>query len=363
MPRSTTATQARTAQNLEDLVTRIEANPGRMINPAELAEAYESADVSRVVESLPEGLTREDLVDILKLAMLTECATETYADVFREGARRHDAPWLARFVDKVWVPDESTHTDPFRAMLLTLGFEEAELDRQIRDVQQMPYEHCCEVEPLALATFGMIQEQLTDQWHGLIANLVKPAAPHAAHIANRVKGRETLHTMWYREMAAISIAGDPGRLDNVATAIMGFKMPGNQLVPELQGQALRWMPHLGVDFALVAKDLVRNFSEVAGSPRRSGELLTEVASRRGFSVGPIPMRFARVLMARLGGFGYEVVGQAIIERVGLPLARWRQAEGAGLRSRIKERIQSAARGFVSRRVDLRTVTGETGGAS
>ncbi len=351
-----------TTKTLNLLVERIEANPGRFIDPKEMADSSEAIDVTEVLESLPDGLSRQDFVDILRLAMLTECATESYAAVFREGARVHDAPWLARFTDRTWVPDELTHASPYKAMLLSLGFGEVELDRQMADVQEIHYGHCCGITPVELTTYGMVQEQLTDQWHGLIADLIKPAAPYAARMANRVKARETQHTMWYREMTAIQVAGNPALLPLVADTIMGFQMPGRQLAPELQGRALHWMPHLKTDFTRVAKDLVRNFSAVAGSPRGSGELLADVASRRGYSIGPIPIRMAKVILRQFGGLGYEILGEAVLERVGLPFARPKDVEGQGqpgLLWRLGGRVRKAVRSSVAQRIDLRAVTGET----
>ena len=344
-------------RQMEGLVERIEANPGRLISPGEMAEATERIDLSRVEETLPDGLSRIDLVQILRLAMLTECATESYASVFREGARTYHAPWLARFTDRTWVPDELTHAMPYRSMLLSLGFSEADLDRQIADTQGMHYEHCCGMSPVSLTTYGMIQEQLTDQWHGLISAMLKPSAPHAAHMANRVKSRETQHMVWYRDMTAVQVADNPGNLSAVADAIMGFEMPGATLLPDLQGQALEWMPHMKADFGHVARELVRNFSKIAGDNRRSGELLTAIASRRGYSIGPVPLRFARALLSRVNGLGYQVLGEAIKERVGLSFA----TPGDGPRRSIAplRALRARVRTFVAQRIDLRAVTGET----
>ena len=362
MNSSPTKPSNETENALNLLVAQIEANPGRFIDPTEMTEAGETIDVAKVLENLPDGLSQEDFIDILKLAMLTECATESYAAVFREGARVHGTAWLARFTERTWVPDELTHATPYKAMLLSLGFGEAELDQEIADVQGTRYDHGSGITPIELTTYGMIQEQLTDQWHGLIANLIKPAAPYAAHMANRVKGRETLHATWYREMTAIQVAGNPALLDGVADTIIGFKMPGSQLAPELQGKVLHWMPHLKVDFARVAVDLVRNFSQVAGTARGSGELLANLASRRGYSIRPIPLRLARAMLRRFGGFGYEILGEAILERVGIPFERLKGVDEPGpthLPRRLGQRVRSALRSLVARRIDLRAVTGET----
>ena len=61
-----------TYNRLEDIVTRIEADPGRSLSPEEFEV---DIDTSTVLSTLPPGLSDDDFVGILKLAMLTECAT------------------------------------------------------------------------------------------------------------------------------------------------------------------------------------------------------------------------------------------------------------------------------------------------
>ena len=93
-------------------------------------------------------------------------------------------------------------------MFLNLGFSDAELDREIRETRERQYIHGSGDTPVHITTFGMIQEYLTDNWHGLIAGLMKNSAPEAAYIANRIKQRETLHTVWYRDMDRASSGGE-----------------------------------------------------------------------------------------------------------------------------------------------------------
>ena len=67
-------------------------------------------------------------------------------------------------------------------------------------------------------------------------------------------------------------------------------------------------------------------------------------------------------MDRLGGPGYGLIGEAILDKVGLPLPR--QSEGrldSGMRfySGAYERIRARMRKFIGERIDLRTITGET----
>ena len=359
---STYSLPATAGPKLEAMVDQIIANPGQMIDPKELEKVPEQFDVRAVVAALPDNLSEEEFVKMLRLAMLTEAGTDSYAVVFQEGAEKYNATWLSRFNEKVWVPDEHTHALPYYMMLSSLGFTEEELDRQIRELRERVYEHCCGISPVELSTFGTVQEYLTDNWHGLLATLIKPAAPEAAHYANLVKRRETLHTVWYRDMTAVQVEENPELIELVAKSLSTFQMPGTQLVPDCGPYALEWMQKLNVDFNHVAKELIRNFSESAGNVKRSGQLIVEMAVAREYPIGPFPAKFVRGAMNRLGGAGYGLLGEAVLEKVGLPIpAKWVGKPDSGIRfhTGLYESIRSRMRSFIVNKIDIRSVTGDT----
>ena len=347
------------ATRLDALVDQIEANPGPLVNPAEMRAASEGLDVREVVHHLPEGMTDEDLVGILKLAMLTECATDSYSAVFRDGAAEFDAPWLGRFNERVWTPDEHTHYTPYKLMLQSLGYSEEELDREMTEVQARNYEHCCGRSPVELTTYGIIQEYLTDNWHGMIGQMLKPTAPYAAKCTARVKRRETLHTAWYRGMTAVQIEENPEMLGMVADTIQTFQMPGTSLVPQFGSRSVEWMSKANVDFSRVARDFVRNFYEVAGSMKRAGQLFIELAAGRGVHMGPLPLDSVRRVLNRIGGPGYGLIGEAVLDKFGLPRPGAVSHPGAlGLPPRLYESVRSGVRGMVTKRIDATAIIGK-----
>ena len=350
------------APKLEALVDEIQARPGELIDVNEIRAAGDQLNVREVVDSLPEGFSEEDFVGVLKLALLTECATDSYGAVFEQGAKEWDAPWLGRFNRDIWVPDEHTHYTPYLPMLLSLGFSEEELDREMVEIREKHYEHCCGNSPIELTTYGVIQEYLTDNWHGLIAQLLRERAPYASHCANLVKRRETLHTVWYRDMTAVMVEENPDMLSMVTDTMMSFEMPGTSLVPPLGNRATEWMGKLEVDFKRMAIDFVRIFSEAAGTMRRNGELLVDIAVRRGYKMGPFPPKLVQRALNLLGGPGYGLLGEAVLERVGLPLPRdtdKNQNSGMRFYTGIYEKIRAKARTFIASKIDLRSITGES----
>lgn len=344
---------------LDKLVDSIEANPGPLLNPTELRAASDDLDIRSAIEQLPEEITEEDFIGILKLAMLTECATDSYSAVFQEGAEQFDSPWLGRFNERIWTPDEHTHHTPYKLMLQSLGYSEEELDGQMRVVRERNYEHCCGRTPVELTTYGIIQEYLTDNWHGMISQLLKPSAPYAAKCATMVKRRETLHTTWYREMTAIQVEENPEMLGLVADTVLSFQMPGTQLAPEFGARSLEWMSKANVDFSRVARDFVRNFQQVAGSMKRAGQLFVDLAAKRGMKVGPVPLTAARQVLGRIGGPGYGLLGEAMMDKFGIPRPTNESQTGPiSLPPRMYEAFRARVRGMIMQRIHTAAIIGE-----
>jgi hypothetical protein len=274
-------------------------------------------NVAAVLKTLPNDLTPDDFIGILKLALLTECATQSYEMAICQCADRSAAPWLRRFVTRVWTPDEVTHYLPYKAFLMELGFSESELDAEVKETQERQYLHYGGATALHMTTFGMIQECLTDSFHGLIANALRPAAPLAAAAVARIKRRETLHAVWYRDMTALQVEADPMAIVSIVSEVKTFRMPGTSLVPELQAQGARWQRLLGADSEQLLRDLFRFVQQTLQNVRQTGELVMKLAAEKNVRLGPVPVDVIDRALRRLGGPGYGLVGEAALERAGL----------------------------------------------
>jgi hypothetical protein len=339
-------------KKLEALVDRIEADPGRVLDPSEFEAEF---DTSKLLSTLPEGLTEDDFVGILKLAMLTECATDTYVQAISSRAREFKASWLERFNENVWKPDEYLHAEPFKRILLALGLGEAELDREIEETQAREFEHVGGDAPIHVTTFGMVQEYLTDHWHGLISRLLRPSMPAAAAMTARIKQRETLHMLWYRDMTAMQVEANPGFVKDIADELGRFRLPGNSLIPDLQSQAERWLPLMGADFGRIVRELARLLHACAGSPERLGRMAFELASWKDVKLGVLRPRHIDWAMNLRGGWGYALVGEAILERAGLSYLFKPQAKEAS-KEGMAERSRALIRTWLSRQLPV-SVTG------
>ena len=350
---------------LESLVDRIEAGPGDLIDRGELLRCQDTMDVAGMLAHLPATVTESDFVGILKLALLTESATDTYAATIDDCADRFDAAWLRRFTDKVWTPDESTHFLPYKLILLSLGFNEAELDGQIQETRERQYIHYGGSTPVHMTTFGMIQEYLTDNWHGLIGNLLEGSAPAAASVVRKVKRRETLHAVWYRDMTALQVEANPRFVDAIAEQIHEFHMPSMSLVPDLQSHGMRWQQSMGADFERNFRDLFRYVQETLGNPRLTGQLVLRLAAIKKINVGPVSSRLLDASLRRIGGPGYGIVGEAALQRVGLGYmferSTERQDSAFAPYSGIHEKVRALVRDWIAERLPppAQTVLGQT----
>jgi hypothetical protein len=331
---------AETTAMLERMVDRIEADPGKTIDP--ITYEGEIEDVKGCLTTLPEDLSEEDFYGVLKLALLTECATDLYAAAISERGREYDASWLVRFNERVWVPDEYMHAEPFKMALLSLGFSEAELDRDIADTQAGTFVHVGGDTPVNVCTFGMVQEYLTDHYHGLIAKLLKPAAPNLANMTFHIKQRETLHMVWYRDMAAMQVAANPALVHDVAYELGKFQLPGNSLIPELQAKAVDWLPKMGADFIQLTKDLIRHIYLITGSPKQMGRLAVDISEMQDYGLGALKGPHIRWALERGDGWGHALVGEALLERLGLSFLF-----KSSLHDDVRGRIRAAVRTWLA----------------
>lgn len=310
-----------TAMNqLTEYVVDLERKPrGQLVGTTNLSETIPSLQRKAVMESLPKGLTEGDFIQILQLAMLTECATDAYAAIFYESSRRFKMPWLHRFTSEIWVPDEYQHTDPFKKVLMHFGFSEQELNQQIAEVLEKTYEHTSGGTPVQLTIFGALQEYLTDGWYGMIAPILDKTSPEAAEDVRRVKRRETFHMVWYRDMTAIQVISNPRLIDQVAEALDLFTLPGNHLIPDLQRQAEGWIPKMGGDFNQIERRVIRLISSsLDDNPEYLGEAIINYGARRSESFIS-SLRALRLLSAvpLLGSTINTLAGQAAMDHEGI----------------------------------------------
>lgn len=322
-------------------------NPGQMIDPRVFEQIEEQIDLAHLAPTLMEKIPYDDFVNALRLALLTESATDTYSVQFQEVAEQYGAGWLASFNERVWDPDEQTHRTPYYRTLVGMGCDGAELQREMRQAQERSFDKKGASDPAAITMFGTIQELITDTYHGTVAFTIKPYAPLAAHGIFLVKKREKLHTEWYRKMTGIQLEHNPELLANCAYITSHFEMPEAQVAPHLAPYGGDYLTMMGMDPSQVMKDLIRVFHQLTGDVDKTGRFLMEVAAEKGYRVKGMSAKFLRSLFLQLHLTGF--IGEVVLQSMGLKYLFQKEEERT-----LRGRVRAMLRTVVAERVGLKS---------
>lgn len=307
-----------TTIELDRYVDRLEAQKlGRLVGPVDFSKEINRA---AIVASLPKDISEHLFTDIVMLALLTESATNSYAIAFNESSDKYHAPWLKRFINNVWVPDEWEHADPFKWILLNFGYAEEDLNRRVRITQEATYEHNSGSTPVHFTTFGSEQEYMTTDWHGIIHSLLKPGAPLAAKRVKDVQGREAIHTRWYSDLTLIQVSGNSELVHYVAETTSRFSMPQNHLDPSLRElqESTRYLVFENNRGVTLERDLMRiiNYS-LGDSAPLFGEFTLDLLSRLKGSEQMLSAVAAITKVPLLGDALTTFVAHGAFEREGI----------------------------------------------
>jgi hypothetical protein len=118
---------------------------------------------------------------------------------------------------------------------------------------------------------------------------------------------------------------------------------------------------MGANFDRITKDLVRLVYTTLGDTRSAGAMLVQIAEQKGFHLGPISPGIMRAALDRLGGPGYGLIGEALLQRVGLEYLfraeHGRQDTAFAPYAGVYERIRTVARSWIADQIDFRLGVG------
>lgn len=311
---------SRAEARLEAYVHDLEVHPrGKLVGPVDFSDR-QVLDRREIENALPYSLTFEDYAGILQLALYTECATDSYAAIFYESGKTYGANWLSRFTERLWVPDEYEHADPFKMPLMEFGFSEEELNRKIKQTQEKVYDHTSGKTPVHLSAFGALQEDLTEGWYGLIYPIQRVISPRSAAKIMATKKREALHKVWYKDLTAIQINDNPDLIHSVVDNIDRFVFPADKLIPELQQHAAAWIRMMGGDIKVMERRISRLMAACVGNdPQNIGATAIELIFRKAGELAPTPLKLLKAVsqVPALGQGVNFLAGQAVQDLEGM----------------------------------------------
>ena len=237
------------------------------------------------------------------------------------GAKNHGAIWLSNYVTGFWAPDESEHADPFKNILVDFGIDKSELERQVQEAfDSVSYQevHSSGYHPIELTTYGMIQECITDYWYELQRGFF-PEESNTTKILSKVKGREALHTVQFRNLTAIQLESDPGLMKLIIHAISNFQMPSNHipLVANIESKTQKWIPRMNGDITILLTRIIGNINAMLQDKAKLGELIVGYASSKEKRfLRYVPNVFVSKAIGNIRG-GHGLVGQIVLEHLGL----------------------------------------------
>ena len=291
----------------------------RTVDSDEVESMFDNISLDQIVKD--SDLSADEIVDTFRLSLITESLTEQYSSTYRIGAENHKADWLLDYIVRFWEPDELSHADPFKKVLTNFGVESRNLDIEINEARsETAYQHvhASGFHPIALTTYGTLQECITDYWYELQRDFFPPRS-RTSTILSKVKGREALHTVQFRDLTAIQLESDPYLIDEIIPAVINFKMPGNHIPPvkEIESRTQALLPRMGGEVTELLKRIINHMHVMLGDKDVLGKLLMKYASnseKRFISSVPNSLISQCVGMIR-GGHG--LVGEIVLEQFGL----------------------------------------------
>ncbi len=206
----------------------------------------------------------QDILDSLTFVTLVECHPGFPASKLLAAADRGGAPWLRRFIDQTWLPEEKMHHAPYKEYLVRSGTLPREvIDSRIDDVYSRGFVYGEGYTALQAATYGWIQELITWRFYeAMRSHLIAaqrrgdPSDPVLIKVLGDIAKQENFHRHIYLSGAQTILKHAPERKREVVSTLVEFMMPGHHTVPDMQPNAQKWATAVNLSFRTLTHDIV-----------------------------------------------------------------------------------------------------------
>ncbi|MEK6837346.1 MAG: acyl-ACP desaturase [Nanoarchaeota archaeon] len=209
-------------------------------------------------------------------AALIESNPSPPAERLHESAERSKASWLHRFVDDTWLPQESTHSEPFQMHLLHSGFAKNWFTKDWEDyVHQQEFTIGKDYTAMMAVTYGWLQELLTLRFYqalfshirntNVVVNEGRYKDPVLAQILIDIGKQENFHRHFYLTAMRTTLKHRPDLKEEFIEALTKFDMPHTVMLPDCERySAGKFAKHIGFDTKSTASDIASVVLELGG---------------------------------------------------------------------------------------------------
>ena len=223
-------------------------------------------------DTIRPGSVDSDFLEAVGFVTLVEANPQAPGAQILAAADRSNAPWLSRFINQTWLPEEGMHHVPFKEYLIRSGaFQEAFLDAEIDKVIDRGFSHGAGYTDLQASTYGWLQELITwrfyDCMHSYLLSQAtpdNPADPVMLKILSDISKQENFHRHVYLTGAKTILKHSPQRKGEVVTATIEFLMPGHQMAPDWQPKAPLWSDKFKFPLKKLIHDIVHGLVDLTG---------------------------------------------------------------------------------------------------
>lgn len=324
----------------------------KTVNTADLDSMFENFSPETIVEH--SKLSAEDVIDSFRLSLITESLTEQYSETYKIGSDLYGATWLKEYVLGFWEPDELGHADPFKNILIDFGVNQKDIEIEIGNAKSsIDYQtkHSSGFHPIALTTYGMIQECITDYWYELQRGFFPPKS-NTSKVISKVKGREALHTVQFRDLTALQLEMDPTLIEHVLQAAVSFEMPSNHIpaVKHIEAKTREWIPHMNGSVAELLRRIINNINITLDDNDNFGKLILQYASKSEKQfVNFVPNRIITTAINNIRG-GSSIVGEIVLEQLGL--TAYEQQAPKSFTEEVQYKIKTIIKRWVMKRMNI-----------
>ena len=219
----------------------------------------------------PDTVER-DLIEALYFVSLVECNPWGPAEELLAAADRGHAPWLRRFIELNWLPEERMHHVPCREYLIRSGeYDAADIDSAISEVRSRGFVTGTGYTPLEAVTYGWLQELITWRFYEAMASYLLAESKNGApvdhvllNILRNIAKQENFHRFMYLSGVEVSLKHAPHTKRQVIGVVADFLMPGHHMVPHLQPRAPAWAIKFGLPLVGMLRDICRDLVRLVG---------------------------------------------------------------------------------------------------